>query len=381
MAKKTKRSAREKRVLIGSMALAAVIGAGSTFAWFTSQDEVTNRLSARADYGVSITETFTPPSDWVPGQVVNKDVYTVNTGNVAAFVKAEVKNSLNIKKEASATAAPSADSTNYVELNNDKVISLQAGAVIAYSPVADEIGNSTVDIAGGDKNFTPTETGIYIFRREITPASGTTAATYEYAGYYFVKGATAAENKFFKIEISGFNGDFIDPATGVVKKDEASLAAAATALGTSVKYKTFTESVVTPEIKLDSTNNRLVATYAGGEGTDDDVVIYINLANIGDGTAANKWQADETNFYYTSILAPGNTSAMLIDSVELSEDTKNGAYMNFDYDLTIAMNSAQAVYAEDGSVLATAVEGFGKTATPNADGTVVKWAAAATPTT
>ena len=58
---------------------AAMIIAGSTFAWFTSKDEVTNRLTANSDYGVSIVESFAPPANWLPGQTVNKDVYAVNT--------------------------------------------------------------------------------------------------------------------------------------------------------------------------------------------------------------------------------------------------------------------------------------------------------------
>ena len=61
---------------------------GTTFAWFTSKDEVTNRLSASADYNVSIVEDFTPPEDLVPGQTINKDVCAVNTGNVDALVRA-----------------------------------------------------------------------------------------------------------------------------------------------------------------------------------------------------------------------------------------------------------------------------------------------------
>ena len=87
MANTKKKSAREKRVLVASLLVAAVMIGGSTFAWFTSKDEVTNRLSASADYNVSIAEDFTPPEEWVPGQTINKDVSAVNTGNVDAFVR------------------------------------------------------------------------------------------------------------------------------------------------------------------------------------------------------------------------------------------------------------------------------------------------------
>ncbi len=87
MTKNKKKTAREKRILIGAFLTAVVIAAGSTFAWFTSKDEVTNRLSASAKYDVSIAEDFQPPEEWLPGQKVNKDVSAVNTGNVDAFVR------------------------------------------------------------------------------------------------------------------------------------------------------------------------------------------------------------------------------------------------------------------------------------------------------
>ena len=50
----------EKKALVASLGLAGIVAAGATFAWFTSQDQVTNRLSAEADYDVTITESFTP---------------------------------------------------------------------------------------------------------------------------------------------------------------------------------------------------------------------------------------------------------------------------------------------------------------------------------
>ncbi len=67
----------------------------TTFAWFTSKDEVTNRLTATADYGVSLVEDFTPPKDMTPGQEVNKDVSVVNTGSVDSFVRVSLVNDMS----------------------------------------------------------------------------------------------------------------------------------------------------------------------------------------------------------------------------------------------------------------------------------------------
>ena len=91
-----KKTSKEKRVLIAALCIAATVAAGSTFAWFSSKDEVTNRLSASAAYDVSIAEDFQPPEDWIPGQTINKDVSAVNTGNVDAFVRMWLEGEMSI---------------------------------------------------------------------------------------------------------------------------------------------------------------------------------------------------------------------------------------------------------------------------------------------
>ena len=109
---KKKKSAKEKRVLIGAVVVAAAIVAGSTFAWFASKDEVTNRLSASANYNVSIVEDFQPPVDWIPGQTVNKDVAAVNTGSVDAFVRMWLDGQMRLLAENSKDDSTSYDVTN-----------------------------------------------------------------------------------------------------------------------------------------------------------------------------------------------------------------------------------------------------------------------------
>ena len=97
--KNGKKTNKEKRVLISALCVAAVMIAGSTFAWFTSKDEVTNRLSASAEYNVAVAETFQPPENWVPGQEINKDAAAVNTGNVDAFARMWLTGSMRLMKQ------------------------------------------------------------------------------------------------------------------------------------------------------------------------------------------------------------------------------------------------------------------------------------------
>ena len=89
-----------------------ILFACDTFAWFTSTDKVTNRLTASANYGVSIVEDFTPPKDMTPGQEVTKTASVVNTGNIDAFVRVALENYLTIKTYGTAdvtcTSSPTA---------------------------------------------------------------------------------------------------------------------------------------------------------------------------------------------------------------------------------------------------------------------------------
>ena len=119
---------------------------------------------------------------------------------------------------------------------------------------------------------------------------------------------------------------------------------------------------------LDELNNAKAAYDNGG-----DLKIYINLSPdvVTYGGVAGKWQMlpvpakgstepyyefanDTAVFYWTGILQPGETSKKLIDSVELDKDTTQNMFKAFDFDLDVALKSAQVTYDEAGNVLATA---------------------------
>ena len=79
------------------------------------------------------------------------------------------------------------------------------------------------------------------------------------------------------------------------------------------------------------------------------------------GGTANKWQmlpttvdttTNEAEFYHTSILEGGETSAKLIDSVTLDARTTQDMYKYFDFDLNVALDSVQVNYADNGDLLA-----------------------------
>ena len=175
---------------------AIILFACQSFAWFTSKDEVTNRLTANSDYGVSIVESFAPPENWIPGQTIDKDVYAVNTGNIDAFVKTDVSGVLNYTYE---KLVSTFDETNGVVLNDAEVAgiegatTMEAGSFLAWTNTAEPLGNKVINYDG--TAWKPTTEGIYIFRRAIDTSTSPATPAFKYSGYYYKNG------KYYKIVI------------------------------------------------------------------------------------------------------------------------------------------------------------------------------------
>ena len=375
--KNNKENKRDKKVLIGAISIAAVIAAGSTFAWFTSTDEVTNRLTASSDYGVSISEDFAPPEQWLPGQTINKDVSAVNTGNISALVKLELEGALTLTVEGSGVAVSSfaaADVDTYDQLTPAEVTSLQAGGYLAYAPA----GVTTTGDVGTD--FTPAaaNTGLYLFRREITAGA---TPTYDYSGYYF------DGTKYYGL-------DTIDNADGgasvdVIRGSENATPTAAEV--NAIKLRNYEPKVIlandsqlTWDYSKVASNNVATVKYhpTGVAATDTtkDILVNVNLDNIGDGTAADKWQyLAGKGFYYTNDVEPGATTAQLVDSVALDDSVQAGAYQDMKFDLTVKLNSVQVSLDDSQNEGVESASALGATASatnsPAAEISVIQWSA------
>lgn len=320
MAEKKNKSAREKRVLIAALISAAVIVGGSTFAWFTSSDEVTNRLTASADYGVAITETFTPPSDWLPGQKILKEVAAVNTGNIDAFVRLDLKHDIKgtANGEGVTYVKDNVDTAQLAEkLSQEERILLQAGGYLAFSDAEDFTGAKAIN----SHDYTPTKKGLYIFRRQITDG-------FAYSGYYF------DETNYYGLVTTKLGGGelTVDAVlttatptptnTGSVNDGELTAVSGVKLAntvelnaGTPTSYlanKNAAGEWVTDNVAWENATHILVV-YPGANttSTDDDIIIALELNNAEKG----KWTylKDATGdasdidgyFYYNEALAPG----------------------------------------------------------------------------
>jgi len=484
------KSKRRRRVLGASCILAALIVGASSFAWFTSKDEVTNRLTANANYGVAIAEDFTPPENLLPGQVVNKDVGVVNTGNVDAFVKVHLTGAMNILKEnavanevdvlasgfsAPATAVTDSNLTklgltltdgngNYfrtlskIERNNpqtpsstndpatsdsneySEVESVQAGGYLAYAggafkftpetagytyrnasdtetmtqTAAAELASTAikdtwtngVGLQVDTDTFKPTSDGLFIFRRDVTEsnASGSEGTYYEYSGYYY-KAKTGTDNggegTYYALHYlpneggTPYKSDYVIYSTK--ETAEPSGNALTVTYETSGDIKTPVVSVVGSSVKLFSASYTRVesingaydagtksgdnvtqvptVTFTNGSGNDE-IKVTVNLDNVGvkAPTTGSEYWTELTNssvpyFYYKNDVEEGDTTSKLVDSVELSKDTKKSAYLAFDFDLNVLLDSVQVTYDESGNEVITAAKA--EWAEINKDGTSV----------
>lgn len=462
------KSKRRRRVLGASCILAALIVGASSFAWFTSKDEVTNRLSANANYGAALAEDFTPPENFLPGQKVNKDVGVVNTGNIDTLVKVHVTGALNILKEnavasevdvmgggftAPSTAVTDTNLTklgltltdgsgNYfrtlskTERNNpqtpsstndpatsdsneySEVESVQAGGYLAYASTgaafkftpesagytyrnaadtetitqasaaeltSSAIKNSWTNGVGlkvDTDTFLPTADGLYIFRRDVTESnvSGSEGTYYEYSGYYYKAASTDAggQGTYYALHYLPNEGGTTYKSDYVIFSTKETAEPNGNAL--TVTYETASNkttpvvSVVPTSVKLFSASytrvENLVPTYDQGtastvdpsltftNGSGNEAIIvkaYLDNVGVKAGSGSENWTEINIGtgtpvpyFYYNNDVEEGDSTAKLIDSVELDKNTKKSAYLAMDFDLNVLLDSVQVTVNENG---------------------------------
>lgn len=132
---------KNKKSLGGILLLALTVGVVGSLAYFSQELTKTNEFKT-AKYDTTIEEEFTPPTDWLPGVEVNKDVTVKNSGNVDVVVKATLTESWTrgdetlsntftdengLTQNAALLALP-----NVVKYTDDIELAAQAGKWVEY---------------------------------------------------------------------------------------------------------------------------------------------------------------------------------------------------------------------------------------------------------
>lgn len=395
-----KQNKKQKAILVSAVVIAGLITIGGSFAWYTSQDSVTNRLSAKGGYDVEIWEEFNPPEQWTPGTDVKKQVQALNTGNVDAFVKLDLTNALTIKYKVKETTAPTTvDAADYVVLNKAQVANvaddydtsnittskasdvqaIQASGILAYSTGDGLIYNPDKAVGTGyteeqketarekanvGTKFLPKTTGLYVFARDVKNANetdarvGTDTATGKYTGYYYVAASSDTGGQGTYYELSELTAT-CDTANDLT-----------TLTGFTAKYAKFT-TVATTDLTfgdINTTSQTIPVQYKVG---DDSVDLEIKLADdyATNWTASKSTDSKKYEFFYNHVLRDQSASYDLVESIKfLDKDTSSNPtvsaldFYDFTYDLKVGLDSAQVTYNKTtGDEEATAVTGWGKT--------------------
>lgn len=95
---------KKKIAVIGCAALVAAALA-TTFAWPTSSDQVTNHLETDGRLDTSIVEVFDPPTEWTPGQSIQKEVAIANLGDTDAFIRVKLTETIETNVESAVDTA------------------------------------------------------------------------------------------------------------------------------------------------------------------------------------------------------------------------------------------------------------------------------------
>jgi predicted ribosomally synthesized peptide with SipW-like signal peptide len=349
------KSKRRGRVFRASCILAALIIAGSSFAWFTSKDEVTNRLSASADYNVVAIENFSPPKQFVPGQTVKKEEAVTNTGSIDAFVKQTITGALEVTVEVPTTIAPAdsgAEKDKYIKYTKQNEWgAIEAGSMLAWKPEADTTnktgvvigmgisgeGTGTPEGATGDVNdFDPAATGLYVFRRAVDQSETATQQTdvdYDYVAYYYVAPGTGeTEGTYYKVYALKVDEGQIDTSdyltAGILKKEPAytfSKAVTTYANKQDMYYQTYTDT--------DGVEKKRLVVKFNGRNTVDEAIVTGSAA-----TNAAIYQAykefEDQNLGRTVYVAPDTGTYKAYTTWDVADASQWGDANNADTNAT-----------------------------------------------
>lgn len=151
---------KNKKPIIALVALVAVGLVGATIAYFTSEVTLDNVFTT-ATYKTKTTETFSSPSDWLPGTTTPKTIETENEGTIPVVIRATL-------------------SEAWTDENGDAV---------AIANYRDYTTINTQNIGTGSDQWTLHTDGKYYFNRQLAAKGSTTDKTTS-----FISGVTLNAN-------------------------------------------------------------------------------------------------------------------------------------------------------------------------------------------
>ncbi|MDR0813719.1 MAG: hypothetical protein LBO63_06960 [Oscillospiraceae bacterium] len=363
----------KKLIGVAAVVLAIMTVASASFAWFTSNDSITNHLESGqfSNGDVKLVEIFDPDTPLDPGVDVNKDVWAVNIGSVDALVRLSFAEVLQ-KLVADGNNPEQPEITNFGEVYGSTSKSTAGVFPILFN--ADALATGGAYAAPDWQNLAtnppanltvPAGTipdGVTILYKALT-ANGKT--TYVFVAYAALSGdyngkyqAITANYKVSEaaprtLTISGVNYQVVTQSPTIEKAKWAALAG-----HDGDAYKTtnmnpafdglfgdfFTGIPAVPQLTAQFTDDGTYYTFAKTEV--DNANHYIELvfapSKVTLVPTANKWWYNPADgyFYFVGKVAPGQSTPELLDAVRLNNGS-DSIYNKLSYDLIVKMDAIQ----------------------------------------
>lgn len=317
---KDKPRSKKKLALAVTAVLMAAILLSATYAWLSVKDEVTNKLETInvTDGSVIIEETFTPPTDWQPGQKITKEVAVSNIGDLPVLVRVHFEEAMKLLGARNGYTTPTdaaMDTPQYINMD------YYLGNNEYKTPSAQSL--TLVDENGAPYTL-PSKVNLLV--KKVTESTSN-RDSYSFVLYYEI-----STGKYQKMSADfAVSGSKVTIDTTTMKYYGFPVGTTATA-----KWPTDKPTVIIRPVT--DTGDKIVLEYSG------DLV----TGAITD----NKWfyNEDDGYFYYMKVLEPKQVSPNLLTSLSLKPDAGD-SYLGMKFELTVKMEAVQ--------VLEEAVKGSG----------------------
>lgn len=320
----------KKKIAFGAAALAVVMVAAGTYAWFSTTDKTKTNVFGMDNFDVTITEAFdTPEVPLVPGADITKEVGVTNSGNVPVVVRVKLEETLELLEQETGddkdklkvvyTDSNAAQNGHVPVLISQKMIEAYKGKEYKSFPV-DSYDNLTEITVLQKKTSSNNGNIVYSYLAYVTEESPVGSGNHHLVQVTPVIGSGSLEApERFDVQY----------AYNIKKNGDSN--------GT---YKvTATHGKLSEDTKL--------TNYYGSDFHQDAVVLNFDTnvqTNHNTLEENSTWYlADDGYFYYTEALKGTSISAPLLNSVSIKKEAGNtlkGAI----YTITPVMEAVQLNY-------------------------------------
>lgn len=320
----------KKKIAFGAAALAVVMVAAGTYAWFSTTDKTKTNVFGMDNFDVTITEAFdTPEVPLVPGADITKEVGVTNSGNVPVVVRVKLEETLELLEQETGDGK---DKLKVVYTESKDAREGQVPVLISQKMIEAYEGNKYENfLVDGYNNLT----GITVLRKETTKDGSNNGNTvYSYLAYVTEGVDGGTNHHLVQVTPAIGNGSAEKPGSFTVKY----------AYNKKKDANPDNEEYQVTAIHGKTGEDEKLNNYYGGETFHDAVVLNfadnVNTNSTVDDTNTKWVLMDDGYFYYTKALNGTSISEPLLKSVSIKKEAGN-TLKGATYTITPVMEAVQ----------------------------------------